>query len=435
MPVFRLLARGAAPALSVVLALGIAGPSLARSPAAKKGARCTTKHTLKHTGKKTRKPVKSSRAHAATKHPACTGARAPTHRPPPSSSGPSGSSGSSGSSSSAGAMNIGLVANTQGWGNNADRRLATVADRSGVHWLREEFDWDVVQATAGTFDWSRYDILMTGAAHHGVHILPLLMEPPSWAASTFSSFPGDPATYATFVSAVVARYGPGGVFWTTHPSLDASVAPVWFELWNEPYYTHTAGGVYDPPGYARLVRTAVTAARLGNPRARFLIGMETTGQQVGSDWVTWTEALYQADPNFGDVFDGVAVHPYSKDFTATPPTASDFNRFNRFDAIHQTLAAHGDGAKPFWITEIGYTTCQGTDKCVSESQQAADLRQAYTQASQYAYVKAMFIYCFIDDVTGVPTDGEQWYGLLRQDGTPKPAWDVFQSMLADNPAR
>ena len=54
-------------------------------------------------------------------------------------------------------------------------------------------------------------------AQHGVHVLPIMLDTPVWAGATLEHDPADPSAYATFVAAVVARYGPHGSFWTQHP--------------------------------------------------------------------------------------------------------------------------------------------------------------------------------------------------------------------------
>ncbi|HET8672436.1 MAG TPA: hypothetical protein VFL87_02280, partial [Thermoleophilaceae bacterium] len=85
--------------------------------------------------------------------------------------------------------------------------------------------------------------------------------------------------------------------------------------------------------------------------------------------------------------------------------------------------------KPFWITEIGWPTCPSNpDKCVSESQQAADTaRMIDMLRTDYAsYVRAVFLYNYHDPSRQDPSNMENWFGLLRGNGSPKPVWDVLR---------
>ena len=74
---------------------------------------------------------------------------------------------------------IGLNANTAGWGNASTvPRLQQVVSQTQASWLREEFQWSMVEPTEGTYDWSYYDHYMQAAAQQGVHILALCWTPP-----------------------------------------------------------------------------------------------------------------------------------------------------------------------------------------------------------------------------------------------------------------
>jgi hypothetical protein len=312
-------------------------------------------------------------------------------------------------------------------------RLNQVLAASGTKWLREQFEWSQIEPQPGTFDFSRYDQYMLLTAQHGVHVLPLLFDTPLWAGSASNAIPADPSAYATFVAAVVARYGPHGGFWTQHPGL-AGYAIQTFELWNEPYYDNGDNGDYDPGRYARLVKAAAIAGRHADPDARFLLAAETQVQLVGSNWMWWVNALYQAVPDLNNYFDGVAVHPYGTNLTQlsfpTPGKAyTGFDQIRRVQAIHQEFAAHGAGNKPLWITEIGWPTCtSGSERCTTLAGQAANLTTVFDDAHTgwKSFVHAVFVYSY-DDSSPDSTDPEHDYGLAYNDGTPKPALAVFRA--------
>ena len=312
-------------------------------------------------------------------------------------------------------------------------RLHDVLSASGTNWLREQFHWSQIEPEPGTFDFSRYDQYMLLTAQRGVHVLPLLFDTPAWAGPASSAIPADPSAYAAFVAAVVDRYGPHGTFWTAHPAL-ASYAIQTFELWNEPYYDNGDDGDYDPGRYARLVKAAAIAGRQADPAAHFLLAAETQTEHVGSNWVWWVDALYQAVPDLNNYFDGVAVHPYGTNLTnlsfPTPGRAYDgFDQIRRVQAIHQEFVNHGAANKPLWLTEIGWPTCtSGTDRCTTPAGQAAKLATVfnYAHTTWKNFVHAVFVYSY-DDSSPDSADPEHDYGLTYNNGTAKPALSVFKA--------
>jgi polysaccharide biosynthesis protein PslG len=311
-----------------------------------------------------------------------------------------------------------------------------VASEAGPQWIRQEFDWSQIEPQQGTFDFSRYDQFMLLTAQHGVRVLPIMLDTPSWAGANWNSIPSDPSGYAAFVAAVVGRYGAGGSFWSQHPTL-AGYAIQSYELWNEPYYDNGNDGNYDPGRYARLVKAAAIAGRQADPAAQFLLAAENQAQLVGSTWVWWIDALYQAVPDLNNYFDGVAVHRYGTNFTSlsfpTPGLAYDgYDQLRRVEAIEQEFAQHGAANKPLWITEIGWPTCtSGSDRCTTPAGQAANLTTVfnYARTSWKNYVQAVFVYSY-DDSHPDSSNPENDYGLAYNDGTPKPALAVFRAQAA-----
>lgn len=330
-------------------------------------------------------------------------------------------------------LNVGVVT---GVGRNPDEasRMAQVVASSGAKWFRETFDWSVIEPQNGSYDFSRYDTLMTLAAEDHVHILAELFGTPSWAGSTSSTVPDDPTSFASFVATVVARYGPHGSFWAAHPALTKDPVEM-FELWNEPYYSNGNGGDYNPARYARLVKAAVTAGRAADPSAKFLLAAENQSAYVGGTWVWWIDALYAAVPDLNSYFDAVAVHPYGTDLeNLTFPTPGQaytgYDQIRRVESIHQEFAGHDAAAKPLWITEVGWPTCTngGSVRCTTPAGQASNIQTMFTDARTIwsSFVRGLFIYGYQDNNANT-ADPENDYGLVDFAGTPKPALAVFRS--------
>ena len=311
-----------------------------------------------------------------------------------------------------------------------------VASQAGPKWIRQEFDWSQIEPSRGTFNFSTYDQFMLLTAQHGVHVLPIMLDTPAWDGPSWNAIPADPSDYASYVAAVVRRYGPHGSFWTTHPTL-AGYAIQTYELWNEPYYTNGNNGNYDPARYAKLVKAAATAGRAADPTTRYLLAAENQSQLVNSTWVWWVDALYQAVPDLNNYFDGVVVHPYGADLTnlSFPTLGQAYNGYDqvrRVESIHQEFANHGATNKPLWLTEIGWPTCtSGSTRCTTQAGQAADLTTVFNDArtTWKSYVQAVFVYCYQDNNSNT-ADPENDYGLINYNGTPKAALSIFKTQTA-----
>jgi hypothetical protein len=309
--------------------------------------------------------------------------------------------------------------------------LAKLVQQTGAKAERDDLSWATAEPKPNQYHWSVYDGVVRTTTEAGLTVLPLIDDAPSWAAPTSASVPSDPAPYATFVAAAVARYGPGGSFWRANPRLPDRPL-VWFELWNEPYF---ADHNRDPATYANLVRAAVTAGRQANAAARFLIEATTSYQTLGGDQRDWLADMYAAAPDLGKYFDGLAIHPYGGDPAVLTSHDDIRSPSAQVEQAHAELVAHGDGDKPLWVTEIGWSTCSGLDVCVSQAQQAQYLRTFLTSArtSWRAYVQAVFIYALRDLAPNPPNERDAWFGLLRPDLTRKPAWYVLHAAAQGTP--
>lgn len=340
---------------------------------------------------------------------------------------------------------VGLIAGTSQWQDlGMAGRLNQVVSASDAKWLREAFYWKRIEPKPGVFAFAHYDKLVTLAAQHHVHLLVQLYMAPEWAAKTPSTVPSDPAAYAAYVAAVVARYGPGGTFWASHPNL-AGYAIQTFEIWNEAYYSNGDGGHYNPARYARLVKAATSAGRAANPAARFLIGAEMEGEFVEShglrNWVWWVDAMYRAVPDLNNYFDGVSVHPYGHDITHRSPAIVGqpyygFDQMRRIELIRKQFVKHGAASKPFWATEVGWPTCKhGTIRCVTPAGQrkSLDTLMRYAKGRWKSYVKAVFVFYF-DDVGRNSANPDNDYGLVYFNHRPKPALGPFREFARRSPA-
>ena len=318
-------------------------------------------------------------------------------------------------------LTIGIVANTLGYGTDLGREQDAVA-RPGVRVLREEFHWGTVEPRRGARRWAPFDRLVVAAAHRGLRILPLLHGTPAWAERPRHGLPVATAAYGRYVHDVVARYGAGGTFWRAHPRLPARLAPRWFELWNEPYFAPPQRGALDATRYAALADAGLRGGRAASADARFLLAADTSLSAGGAEIDRWLDRLDRADPGLLKRADGVAAHPYSRD----PAASVGVLRHLAASLRRQGLAL------AIWVTEVGWSTCRpALAGCVSEARQAANLR-AFLQgvrALPRSVVPAVFVYS-MRDLPGPLAPREESFGMLRLDGTRKPAWRVLREFAA-----
>lgn len=309
------------------------------------------------------------------------------------------------------------------WSRHCDE--ATLA-RAGVNWQRLELTWSRIEPAPGRFRWGAFDKQFATAARARMTVLPLLYGSPGWAAPGTNFIPKDPGAFADYTAAVAARYGPRGAFWRSHPKLPYRPAS-WFELWNEPYLGNFSADGPQPERYARLVQAATSAGRRANPQARFMIEADTTGLDAdGGSSTPWVEGMYKAVPQLTQFFDAVAIHPYSAPHSPDSRSGQGRWQFRRIGQIEQSFRDHGAGNKPVWITELGWSTCPANgEECVSERAQAHYTGRAFQLLrSNYPFVRAVFLYNYRDSAED-PSNKEDWFGLFRSDGRPKPAWNVL----------
>jgi hypothetical protein len=327
-------------------------------------------------------------------------------------------------------LRAGLVVNALGAGSEQRRRMELRQARAlGVGWIREQLAWGSIERLPGRYRWRPFDALMVAAARARLRVLPLLLGTPRWAGREPLALPDDPADFGAFAARAAARYGPGGVFWRTHPQLDGRLAPQWFELWNEPYERSFSTTGVDPARYAAMVRAATVAGHAANRATRWLMAADLTYQDGAGRRQRWLPALAAADPGLMRLIDGVAVHPYVFGTPGADDGIALPFRFERIDAIAHELTALGAGRVPLWITEIGWSTCDTRPDCGSERDQAERIADVFARVRRRPLsdrVRAVFVYHLRDFPGHSRSDREGWYGLLRTDGSRKPAWSTVR---------
>lgn len=300
----------------------------------------------------------------------------------------------------------------------------------GVGWLRFDMRWETVQPNAATvYDWSSYDRIVKAAASRQFKIIATLTGTPTWARKNCVSLacpPADPAQFAAFAARAATRYQPMGL-------------QVW-EIWQQPNTALAWAPKPDAAAYAKLLQATYPAIRIANPQAIVISGglspWPTDDKNIAE--IDYLPQLYKAGAK--GYFDALGAHPYTYPFIPSHNSQQGWSRL-AFTAnnLRATMTANGDAAKKIWITEFGaptggsgspatmenHRTHQATH--VDEELQAQIISRANELYRTYDWAGPLIWYTYSDP--GRMTAGGHNFGLLREDGTKKPAFTALQKAI------
>lgn len=300
----------------------------------------------------------------------------------------------------------------------------------GVGWVRFDFDWSKIQPdNANSYNWQTYDRLVSKARAHNLIVLGILDFTPAWArpagCTAKQCAPKDPASFATFAAAVSDRYQDQGLHY--------------WEIWNEPNTTAFWQPKPNPAAYTKLLQLSARALRHQDSQALIIAGGTAPAASDGSQIspVDFLKGIYKA--NGQKSFDAIAHHPYT--YPVPPSYASD-HAWAQMSTTHNNLRAvmktHNDENKAIWITEYGAPTGGAGPTAqqenlrlkehpwhVDENLQSYSLAEAIRLHRTYNWAGPMFIYSY-QDAGSDPTVNENFFGLVRLDGSHKPAYDTLQ---------
>jgi hypothetical protein len=154
----------------------------------------------------------------------------------------------------------------------------------------------------------------------------------------------------------------------------------------------------------------------------------------------WLKAMY--DAGAGGHFDIISTHPYQgiADEVPEAPDNGTKWRLSHVPAVHRLMKNNGDGDKPIWFTEFGWSNHANSfglgnwEQGVTAEQQADYFVRAIKFiGANYPYVKKIFWYNERNQDAGkIQLDN---YGLLHRDLSPKPVYNRVKNFLgADAPA-
>lgn len=211
---------------------------------------------------------------------------------------------------------------------------------NGVESARTVFSWANSQPEKGAlFDFAFTDGVVEQASEAGVELLPIVMETPFWARAREADWwPERAAGFGAYITAVVARYGPDGSFWSEHPQVPERPIRNW-QIYNEPGKSKH---------YAPLLRAAHRRVEAADPGAKIVLA-GLTGTPEGAPWDV-LRYQYRRGGIKNKWFDIAAIHLY----TGQAENVDDGVRLFR-----RVMKRNGDRRKPVWMTEFGITASKG----------------------------------------------------------------------------
>jgi polysaccharide biosynthesis protein PslG len=321
----------------------------------------------------------------------------------------------------------------------------------GVDSVRIPISWSSVEAIRGAPDFSHVDALVGGAAAAGIDVLPFVYDAPSWAVARVV-VPGSggsvraPKTlpvksgaqrsaWAAFLQLVVARYGPGGAFWTANPALLQRPIRTW-QIWNEQNFKYFVVRP-NPADYGKLVNISYPAIRAVDPGAKLVLGgmfsepreAQFKGKPPQAYFATdFLDQLYRSTPGIKRKFVGVALHPYTPEYQELPED---------IEAFREVLKEHRDAGKGLWITEIGWSSLPsaGNDAFSRGPQgQVKELKGAFGIFKRMqAKWKLKRVYWFsVDDQPGA-CNFCGGTGLFGEGFVPKKSWFAYVKFAGGRP--
>jgi hypothetical protein len=176
--------------------------------------------------------------------------------------------------------------------------------------------------------------------------------------------------------------------------------------------------------YVRLLKLSYQAAKAADP-ACFVINGGITEPLIED-----VRHFYTAGGK--EFTDALALHTFLD--PSSPDTGKKFDSI--IDGVQKVMTEFGDAKKKIWITEMG---CPGVPvpaqvknwwagKNLDEQQQANWLEKQFGFMKKHPRIEKMF-WAFYRDTDGIFNDGVDYFGLVRFDLAPKPAFDRFRELI------
>jgi len=338
--------------------------------------------------------------------------------------------------------------------------MTMVRDKLGLHWVKLQVRWYVMEPQPGQIDWAILDNAMEAACANGLRIMLSVIAAPDWTMANplpkeiGEAPPDDYQRYADFVGQIIDRY-PGKV----------QAIDVWNEA-NLEREWNTAGGV-NAAEFARLVQTAYAAIKSRDPNIIVISGAPApTGVNCSGTWPDCGggRPIVVDDATFLRQFiaagglnaaDCVGTHSNGTNLPPTadganPPDGAGYTFRGPWTNPHYSWALKSQietyarimqeagVSKPQCITEFGYaspvdgviTPNYEFAADVTEQLQGQYLVEAFNWMRDSGLVRMAFLFNLDYGPKGgdPASDDNVMFSLLSRQGMPRPAFDAISVM-------
>jgi hypothetical protein len=274
---------------------------------------------------------------------------------------------------------------------------------AGIRWIRTDIKWNGIEPTQGAWRFDHIDRMMDQVDKQGLNILGILDYNVKWATPSYQHL----NEWLGYVEKTVTRYKNRIRYW---------------QVWNEPNYQ------WDKPDgdgaeYASLLVATYNKIKEIDPDITVLYAALGGTDEIRLDFI---EKSFQAGAD--KCFDKFTVHPYRPLMTTM---AQNVRYLDYLDSVRDLLNKYDAGDKGIWISEIGLPTQEEPDKpelteAIRETNQALFLQQTLLLSLRFG-IEKYFWYEFQSSEIN-PLDREHYFGLVRRELEPKPAYHAYSQL-------
>ncbi len=290
--------------------------------------------------------------------------------------------------------------------------IANALNDAGFAYVRQEFSWSEIEATRGTFEWGRHDLVVDEMARLGIGVIAVIEDTPDWArvagAAGFANAPPrDPALLTAFATELAGRYRESAPF---------------IQVWDRPNLADNWGGQpATGAAFAPYLEAAWRGVKAGSAEARVVSPeLAATPAEPGTQTdLAFVQDLYDVNAEsyfdlLGIVLDGGTFSPDDR--------RVDPDRLNLSRAIlmRELMLDNGDPATPIWATSFGWAV---SDR-VTPMEQAEFVERGLVRGwSEWPWMGLMVHWAFI-----APASSDRAaYAIVDESGSPTPLYSRLTS--------
>lgn len=310
---------------------------------------------------------------------------------------------------------LGLNVQLQWFPEQSYRHQIAKLKELDLQWIRLGLHWERMEPRAGQWQWTEFDRLMQVIEEEELKPLvymvgsaPFATSAPTGVSNPDQYPPTNPQLFANSFATLASRY----------PYVTA------WQVWNEQNIPPFWQPMENPLQYQQLLESTLTTLSSARPDVTQVIGGNAYYSQMPVRGGLMLESMIQ----FGSIKrDRVtAYHPYSQEPEGDIPGTGDF--IANAGTVNQYLRHYGSG--PIWATEFGWSSYAGPvelQPIIGEQGQADYLLRRLALMSAMDFDR-IFLFT-LSDLDARATARDQFYGLLRLNGSEKPAYKALKNFL------